>query len=84
MKLGVVVSPANPLSTESEVAHEIDLCRPRMGFAISQLARKIPRLVLVWKWLLDSAAILYSSGTTGKMKGVLITHRNLIALVGGY
>uniref|UniRef100_A0A7N0UTJ8 4-coumarate--CoA ligase n=1 Tax=Kalanchoe fedtschenkoi TaxID=63787 RepID=A0A7N0UTJ8_KALFE len=106
MKLGVVVSPANPLSTESEVAHEIDLCRPRIAFAISPLAGKIPRLELGTVLLdskefasilnrpgtaggvkvdqSDSAAILYSSGTTGKMKGVLITHRNLIALVGGY
>lgn len=29
----------------------------------------------------DSAAILYSSGTTGKVKGVELTHRNLIALM---
>ncbi|KAJ0247741.1 4-coumarate--CoA ligase-like 2 [Hirschfeldia incana] len=32
----------------------------------------------------DTAALLYSSGTTGKSKGVMITHRNLIALVHTY
>ncbi|KAL8464223.1 hypothetical protein ACS0TY_033943 [Phlomoides rotata] len=31
----------------------------------------------------DSAAILYSSGTTGKVKGVVLTHRNLIAVIAG-
>ncbi|KAK7350694.1 hypothetical protein VNO77_09572 [Canavalia gladiata] len=32
----------------------------------------------------DSAAILFSSGTTGRVKGVSLTHRNLIALIGGF
>lgn len=31
----------------------------------------------------DMAAILYSSGTTGSVKGVGLTHRNLIALLAG-
>ncbi|XP_010534096.1 PREDICTED: 4-coumarate--CoA ligase-like 2 [Tarenaya hassleriana] len=32
----------------------------------------------------DTAALLYSSGTTGTSKGVMLTHRNLIALVQTY
>lgn len=31
----------------------------------------------------DTATLLYSSGTTGKSKGVISTHRNLIAMVSG-
>ncbi|KAL6494374.1 hypothetical protein OROGR_031174 [Orobanche gracilis] len=31
----------------------------------------------------DAAAVLYSSGTTGKVKGVVLTHRNLIASIAG-
>ncbi|XP_051115908.1 4-coumarate--CoA ligase-like 9 [Andrographis paniculata] len=31
----------------------------------------------------DTAAILFSSGTTGKVKGVVLTHRNLISLIAG-
>ncbi|KAE8727103.1 4-coumarate--CoA ligase-like 9 [Hibiscus syriacus] len=107
LSLGIIVSPANPLSSKSEIAHQIRLSRPVIAFATSQSSHKIPSLKH-GTILLDSpeflsfltrsdiddeitervkikqsdmAAVLYSSGTTGRVKGVIMTHRNLIAMM---
>ncbi|KAF8378128.1 hypothetical protein HHK36_029465 [Tetracentron sinense] len=105
LSLGVVISPANPISTKSEISRQINLSKPVIAFATSATAEKLPsfrhrtilldspefqsmmtlptgkKLTRVDVNQSDPAAILYSSGTTGRVKGVILTHRNFIALI---
>ncbi|PPD76683.1 hypothetical protein GOBAR_DD26387 [Gossypium barbadense] len=44
LSLGLVVSPANPLSSNSEIAHQIQLSKPVVAFVTSETSHKIPSL----------------------------------------
>ncbi|KAK0591021.1 hypothetical protein LWI29_034581 [Acer saccharum] len=106
---GVVIAPANPDDSISELTHQIQLTRPTIVFATSDTSHKLPpnvRIILIdsqeFSSLLtqhnnldsigsdvvvnqsDIAAIVYSSGTTGRNKGVLLSHGNLIARIAAF
>ena len=107
LTLGVVISPANPVITESEIARMIEFSKPAIVFTTSANAHKLRnhhslKIIFIDSPEFDSlmtntthevdsvevsqsdlALIIYSSATTGKAKGVMLSHGNLIAMLTG-
>ncbi len=80
---GGVVTPMNPLLTQEEMGRQEENSGSKMliddpvGFVAGVQAGATPEPVEIDPE--DLAVLPYSSGTTGLMKGVMLTHRNLVA-----
>jgi acyl-CoA synthetase (AMP-forming)/AMP-acid ligase II len=83
LRAGAIVTPMNPLLTPEEVERQVTdsgaalVIDDPVGFVAEAGPGATPEEVEVDP---DELAVLpYSSGTTGLMKGVMLTHRNLVA-----
>jgi acyl-CoA synthetase (AMP-forming)/AMP-acid ligase II len=83
LRAGAIVTPMNPLLTPEEIERQVRdsgatlVIDDPAGFTAEAEPGAKPAEVEVDP---DELAVLpYSSGTTGLMKGVMLTHRNLVA-----
>jgi malonyl-CoA/methylmalonyl-CoA synthetase len=68
-----------PLAERLRVPHVLTLDEQGGGSLVERSRGEVPRFPVAPRSGNDLAAILYTSGTTGRSKGAMLTHRNLAA-----
>ncbi|RVW97622.1 4-coumarate--CoA ligase-like 5 [Vitis vinifera] len=83
LSIGAVLTTANPLNTQSEISKQVDDSGAKVAISAPEELHNDPALDLPPAQMSqsDTAAILYSSGTTGTSKGVILTHAKFIAMM---
>lgn len=66
-----------PVAQDAQVAHVLTLGADEVGTLVPARDAQEPGFEAVARKPLDLAAILYTSGTTGRSKGAMLTHRAL-------
>jgi acyl-CoA synthetase (AMP-forming)/AMP-acid ligase II len=83
LRAGAIVTPMSPILTEKEIERQVGDSGAGLVIddppALVGEAEPGARAVEVEVDPEDLAVLPYSSGTTGLMKGVMLTHRNLVA-----
>ena len=82
LKIGAAFLPLNTAYTESEIEYFLKDAEPALFVRDAQAlaaeaAALAPRVETTPRAGGDLAAILYTSGTTGRSKGAMLSHRNL-------